>query len=273
MRRFALDDRARPVGTAKKGKESVASHTLSWRVFTLAAALALIPTVAGAQRVSLGPDPKHPDPQRYAKAIDAYGAADQEHMPGRCQILFLGSASIAIWKTLADDMAPTPVIGRGFGGSTIADQIYYFDRIATPYHPRAIFFYAGENDVSDGLEPAEVMSDLNRFLALKTKVLGAATPVYYLAIKPSPYRLADTPNQERVNELAKALAAKRKDFHYIDTAHDSWEDANDNGLVSRKLKPIYLADGIHMNRAGYENWISILKPLVQQEAQRPTTCK
>ena len=94
-------------------------------------------------------------------------------MPDRCQILFMGSASIAIWKTMDVDLAPAHVIGRGFGGSTIADQTYYFDKIAAPYHPRAIFLYIGENDVSDGLEPPEIMGDLNRFLDVKTKVLGA----------------------------------------------------------------------------------------------------
>jgi lysophospholipase L1-like esterase len=247
------------------------SHTL----LIAAAAVALGPTLVASQPAPAVIDTRHLDPQRYAKQIGAYVADDQQHMPERCQILFLGSASIAIWKTMDTDLSPAHVIGRGFGGSTIADQIYYFDKIATPYHPRAIFLYIGENDVSNGLEPAEIMQNMNQFLKLKTERLGAATPVYYISIKPSPTRLADLPGQERVNELAKALASKRKDFHYIDVARDVWEPTPPNPvvvLVSRKLKDFYRPDGIHLTQAGYDSWINTIKPVVMQESQRPSNC-
>ena len=240
------------------------------------AVIALTPAFVASQPVSPKVDTRHLDPQRYAKQIATYVAEDQQHMPDRCQILFMGSASIAIWKTMSSDLAPAHVIGRGFGGSTIADQIYYFDKIAAPYHPRAIFLYAGENDVSNGLEPAEVMTDLNRFLDLKTSALGATTPVYFISIKPSPTRLADLPNQERVNELAQELASNRADFHYIDVADDVWEPAPPNPvvmIVSRKLKDFYRPDGIHLTPAGYDSWIRIIKPVVLQEAKRSSNCK
>ncbi len=45
--------------------------------------------------------------------------------------------------------------GAAGGGSTIADVDENFDRIVAPYLPKAIFFYAGENDLSSGKPAAQ----------------------------------------------------------------------------------------------------------------------
>src|SRR5512139_715640 len=49
-------------------------------------------------------------------------------------ILFAGSSSIRLWSTLAVDMAPYPVIQRGYGGAKLSDFAVYVDRIVYP-HP------------------------------------------------------------------------------------------------------------------------------------------
>src|SRR5207253_1447860 len=77
--------------------------------------------------------------------------ADRVSPPPPCQVLFVGSSSIVKWKeTLASDMAPMPVIDRGFGGSHIEYVNRWFDEIVAPHRPRAIVFYAGENDIDAG---------------------------------------------------------------------------------------------------------------------------
>ena len=109
-----------------------------------------------------------PGPERFAPEIEAFAAADRAQPPAPCGFLFVGSSSIRFWRTLAADMAPVAVINRGFGGSTVADVDAWFDKVVTPYRPRAIVFYAGENDVSAGKPPAEVAADFN----LYTKITG-----------------------------------------------------------------------------------------------------
>lgn len=235
------------------------------RIFPLIAAVALS-LAAMAQPAPQGP---HPDPQRFASRIAAYTAADQAQMPDKCQILFLGSATIAIWKTLGEDMAPAHVIGRGLGNSHIGDQIYYFDRIATPYHPRAIFFYAGENDVVDGQSPEEVIGTFKQFMALKDEKLGKGVPVYFISIKPSPARLSATAGQETVNAMVQALVPQRSDLHYIDIATQVWED----NKPDTKLKNIYMPDGIHLSRGAYESiLIPAIKPIALKVDRQPNTC-
>lgn len=210
---------------------------------------------------------KRPDPARYTKQVDAYLAADKETPPAPCEILFIGSASVVAWKTLKADMAPAPVFARGLGASTIADQIHFFDQIVAPYRPRAIFMYATENDVVNGLTPAEVLEDLKAFMALKTRVLGA-TPVYLIAAKASPARLAFAADQQKANDLERAYAATRKDLVYIDVATIMWED----GKVLGQLKPLYIPDGIHLTPEGYVLWTKIIKPYVDKEAARTNAC-
>jgi hypothetical protein len=101
---------------------------------------------------------------------DAFGAeiarfveADRVAPPAACQVLFVGSSSIVKWKDrLATDMAPMPVINRGFGGSHIEHVNRWFDQIVAPYHPRAIVFYAGENDIHAGKSVDRVLADFDQ---------------------------------------------------------------------------------------------------------------
>ncbi len=248
-------------------------------VAAVAAAIGLAPTVSMSQpepRAAPGvtystnagiADQKRPDPHRFDKRVDAYLEADKQQMPAPCGILFIGSASIVAWKTIAADMAPDPVIARGLGGSTAEDEIFFFDKIVAPYHPRAIFIYVGENDIVNGLTPQEALADFKKFMDLKTKELGA-TPVYFIPAKASPARLKFSRDQQAANELVEAYAKSRKDLHYIDAAHDAWE----GGKLFGTLKPVYVQDGIHMNADGYAGWTRIIKPYVDKEAARTNAC-
>ena len=65
-----------------------------------------------------------------------------------------------MWKTVAEDMAPMPVINRGFGGSTMPDLIHYADRVIYPYKPKGILVYEGDNDItSDDTSPEDVLAN------------------------------------------------------------------------------------------------------------------
>ena len=205
-----------------------------------------------------------PGPERFAPEIEAFAAADRAQPPAPCGFLFVGSSSIRFWRTLAADMAPVAVINRGFGGSTVADVDAWFDKVVAPYRPRAIVFYAGENDVSAGKPPAEVAADFARFMDLKTKALGQ-TPVWFISLKPSKLRWAQLAQQGEVNDEVKAQAAKRHDLHYIDVVPTMIEGG--------RPKEIFIGDGLHMTPQGYVLWTDVIRPVVAAEAKRPTACK
>ena len=64
-------------------------------------------------------------------------------------LLFAGSSSILLWSTLAQDMAPYPVIQRGYGGAKLSDFVVYAKRIIYPHLCRAIVIFIA-NDITGG---------------------------------------------------------------------------------------------------------------------------
>jgi lysophospholipase L1-like esterase len=183
--------------------------------------------------------------------IDRFVAADRASPPAPCQVLLVGSSSIVKWRdTLAGDMQPLAVINRGFGGSHIEYINLWFNEIVAPYRPRSIVFYAGENDLDAGKSPQRVVADFDAFMDMKTKALGA-TPVYFISVKPSKLRFAQFLSQSKVNDAIRERAAQRHDLRYIDVVPFMLEHG--------RPKDIYEADGLHMQRAGYEIWTRIVR--------------
>jgi hypothetical protein len=147
------------------------------------------------------------DPSFWERSIRNFEKQDLETPPPAGSILFMGSSSIRYWKTLEDDMAPLPVLNRGFGGSRIADVTYYADRVVLPYQPDAIVFYAGENDIS-GLvlskkkTSEEVANDFRAFCSkIHTKL--PEVPVHFISIKPPKRRRKLWPEMQEANRLVK----------------------------------------------------------------------
>ena len=62
-------------------------------------------------------------------------------MPEPNGIVVSGSSTIRLWGTIKTDLAPLPIVQRGFGGSTAAELRHYLDRIVLPYKPRAVVIY------------------------------------------------------------------------------------------------------------------------------------
>lgn len=211
--------------------------------------------IAGVMLLALGacaskPAVPQPEALRYDEAMAEFAAADALAMPPACGFLFVGSSSIRFWRTLKEDFPDRAVINRGFGGSTVAEVNWYFDRAVNPYRPQAIVFYAGENDLNAGKTPQQVLADFELFMRLKDDTLGQ-TPVWYIAAKPSKLRLSQLPAQSDLNARIKALADRRGDLAYID-------------IVSAMLKPdgapkdIFVEDNLHMTPEGYALWTPIV---------------
>lgn len=217
------------------------------------------PAAMAQQSSATSPQPAAPE--RLAPEIEAFAAQDRAAPPERCKVVFTGSSSVRFWNTLAQDMAPIPVINRGFGGSQISDVNFYFDQVVGPYHPRAIFFYAGENDLHAGKAGADVVADFERFVALKTAKLGA-TPVYFISLKPSKARWAQKADQDAVNAKIRAMASARADLDYVDVVPTMLQ-------ADGTPKDIFIADGLHMTPSGYALWTAVVRPVAETAAKAP----
>ncbi len=162
------------------------------------------------------------DSSRWEKYIARFEAADKKQMPEPGGVLFIGSSSIRMWKTLKQDFAGFSVINRGFGGSQIADSTHFAGRILHPYKPRQIVLYAGDNDVAAGKSPETVLADFQKFV----KTVHAKLPearISFIAIKPSLSRWKLSEKMAKANALVRGDCAKEQAARlHRHLAADAW---------------------------------------------------
>ncbi|MDQ6653325.1 MAG: SGNH/GDSL hydrolase family protein [Acidobacteriota bacterium] len=188
--------------------------------------------------------------------IKTFEEADQKKPPPKGAVLFIGSSSIRLWKSLAEDFPAVRIINRGFGGSHIEDSIDFADRIVFRYRPRLIVLYAGDNDIESGKSPAVVLEDFKKFVALVHQKLPR-TRIAFISIKPSPARWHLAGKVREANRLIKDFTETDRRLRYIDVFTPMLgKDGNPRG-------ELFVEDRLHMNEAGYALWRSIVAPYVE----------
>jgi lysophospholipase L1-like esterase len=192
-------------------------------------------------------------PKAWAGEIDLLTAADKTNPPPTGAVVFVGSSSIRLWSTLADDFPDVAVINRGFGGSDLADSVFYFDRLISPHQPRLVVLYAGENDINGGKAPEQVLADFQTFRA-KLHTALPETKLIYLAIKLSPSRSLLHEQMRAVNRLIAADCETDSRCTFVDTATPLL-DAD-----GRTRPEFFVEDQLHLSPAGYAIWKESLAP-------------
>jgi lysophospholipase L1-like esterase len=205
-------------------------------------------------------------PGFWASDIAAFAAADRDHPPPERPIVFVGSSSIRLWSTLQADMAPLPVLNRGFGGAQLSQVVYYVDQTVIHYRPRAVVLYAGDNDLDGrfrtGKTPEDVARDFRAFVAR----VEAAVPdarIYYLSMKPSLQRWVDWPKEHAGNALIAHICAGDPRLSYIDVA---------TPMLAAGAPPssdLFMPDGMHPSSKGYALWTGIIKPSLLADLRVP----
>tara|TARA_B100001094_G_scaffold327722_1_gene386530 strand:- start:83 stop:769 length:687 start_codon:yes stop_codon:yes gene_type:complete len=202
----------------------------------------------------------YPDPSRFENVISAFEKEGKSKWPLQNAIVCSGSSGMSQWHHLLyHDLAPLTTIPRGFEGSNFNDQLYFADRIYMPYKPRAIILYQGENDISLGASPDEVLIKF-RQLVQKIRYKLPEVRFYFISIKPSPSRWELWPIMEEANLLIEKECAGVDFLHFIDVA---------SLMLDKGRKPypsIFDDDGLNLNTKGYEIWReSVRRVIIEAE--------
>ena len=208
----------------------------------------LFPSMSDAQQLV--------DP--WEKEIAGYEAADRVTPPPPGGIVFIGSSTIRHWDTAAA-FPDLRIINRGVWvsglGFELSDAVRYVDRIVTPYQPRIVVVYAGDNDISGGKTSEQVVVDAERFVnRVRAKVPDAR--IVFIGVKPSIQRWLQVDRMRLTNAMLRQLAERddRLAFVDVDGAMMGWDE--------RPRRELFNEDGLHLSPEGYRLWTMLLRPLL-----------
>jgi len=192
--------------------------------------------------------------QKWSKDIDRIASLDKSQQDPPEAVLFLGSSSIRLWKEIADDLRPWPVIERGYGGAKFSDLAVFADQLVKPHKFRAVAIFVG-NDVTgaaDDKTPEEVVRLFEHVVAVVRKVAPEA-PVFLLEITPTPKRWAAWPQIQQVNAALKKACDSGYRLHFIST-HQRYLDGQ-----GQPMPELFREDRLHQNRDGYQRWSQLIR--------------
>jgi lysophospholipase L1-like esterase len=188
--------------------------------------------------------------------IKKFEESDRKNPPPKGLVVFIGSSSIRLWHRLTEDFPGIKTINRGFGGSEIADSTFYVDRIVTPYRPKMVVLYAGDNDLADGKTAQQVFEDYKAFVERVHRTLPT-TKIAFISIKPSPARASLLQSVKDANGLIYAYALHDKRLIYIDVFTPML------GKDGSPRPELFGPDRLHMNSEGYALWKLVVAPHIR----------
>lgn len=192
--------------------------------------------------------------ERWEQEIEKLEKLDKQESFSDDSILFIGSSSIRLWKSIEEDMLPFAAIRRGYGGTKFTDLAVFAERLIKPHNYKALVIFVA-NDVT-GSENDTPMDDL-RQLVRHTIATGAThqpeSPIFLIEITPTPSRFDAWPKIRKVNGMLRELALTEPNVYFIATA-EYVLDANKQPRAS-----LFVEDRLHLNEDGYQLWTKIVK--------------
>jgi lysophospholipase L1-like esterase len=193
-------------------------------------------------------------PQSWEATIAKFEASDRATPVPRGGVVFIGASSIVRWN-LPESFPElgARAINRGFGGSLMADSVYFADRIVIPYAPRIVVLYAGDNDVETATPAQQIADGFTKF----DQKVHAALPdakIIFISIKPSLRRFAFMDKILSANALVKAYIGQQPHLAFVDVVPQML------GADGKPRPELLVADGLHMTAEGYKIWTAALRP-------------
>jgi lysophospholipase L1-like esterase len=215
------------------------------------------PAIAAVLLVLLVPTALAAEENPYEKTIQGFEAEDAKSPPAKDSIIFYGSSSIRFWKT--DEAFPDlNVINRGFGGSVTSDALLFADRVVIKHKPRIVVFYEGDNDLASDMTPQEVFLDIETFFR-KVHRDSPDTKIIFVAIKPSIARWNLIDKIRETNKLVRDSIVDQPYIHFLDVEPVML------GADGKPKQELFMADGLHLNQAGYDLWNELIRPLLTEK--------
>ncbi|OEK03584.1 hypothetical protein BFP97_19590 [Roseivirga sp. 4D4] len=194
------------------------------------------------------------DPTRFAEEVDKIKVTETNY-PSENRIVFTGSSSIRLWTDFKDYFSDHNVINTGFGGSETSDLIHYKKELVSNFKPEQVFIYEGDNDINSGKSSFEIFTDLTALVG-DLIIKDGIKNIVIISPKPSIARWSLKAKYEELNQVLEKVCAIWDEIQFVDV----WTPMlNTDGSLKKDL---FIEDGLHMNKAGYDIWIAQIRPFL-----------
>jgi lysophospholipase L1-like esterase len=197
------------------------------------------------------------DPNRFKEQVNELVNKEYNFSPDKKLVVFTGSSSIRMWKDVADYFPEYNVINNGFGGSHFSDLLYFYHEMIVKPTPEILFIYEGDNDIASDKKPAKIMKEVKKLHKSIQQDLPE-TRVIFILPKPSIARVHLKNQYLSFNKKLKKYCRKQNNIEIADV----WNPMLDN--KGNVFKDIFLEDGLHMNKKGYDIWGKVIGELLKE---------
>lgn len=191
---------------------------------------------------------------KWESAISKWERLDQSTDDPNDAVLLIGSSSIRRWDSAASDIAPYPVIGRGYGGAKFTDLAVFAERLIRPHQYKAIVIFVA-NDITGGDKdrPQSVVEACVKHVVKVAQSHSPDSPVILMEITPTSSRRKGWPKIRQLNAWLREYSLTAANVSFVQTA-EWYLDEND-----QVQDEYFVGDKLHLNAKGYAVWGSLIK--------------
>jgi lysophospholipase L1-like esterase len=187
------------------------------------------------------------DSSRFEREIERLEARIFDPPTG--PIVFYGSSSFRLWKSLEQDFQSYEVLNCGFGGACIADCVAFAPRLILPLKPSAVVIYVGDNDLALGISAEQAFDSFCQlFHILRDGADGSQRQPFiaFVSVKACPARIRFLASIQRYNGLVREFISQQPGCDFIDLYSDLL------GPDKKPLIKLFQNDHLHLSTDGYQ---------------------
>lgn len=133
------------------------------------------------------------------------------------------------------------------------ELLFFVEDLILKHKPTKVFIYEGDNDISAGKTKEQILKTTLQVVSKIKESLPKAT-IYFISPKPSIARWELKARYIELNTALKSYCETTEMVEYIDV----WYPMLDKDGMP--IKEIFISDGLHMNKKGYDIWAKQVGP-------------
>ena len=192
--------------------------------------------------------------KKWESSIDKLTKLNSKQTKDQEAILFIGSSSIRMWKSIEEDIRPYKSIRRGYGGARYTDLIHFTEQLVEPHDVKAVAVFVA-NDITgskNDLKPKEILR-LVKYIVRSIRKTHINKPIFFIETTPTSSRWKVWDQISYANDLISDFCSNNQNLFFISTR---------SFFISSNGEPndhYFVGDRLHLNKKGYSLWGEIIK--------------